>query len=299
MDIGDWPSSRHLGPIYREIRDAGMETNVAELEAFGFTILPNILTADQLDLTKATILKVAERRWGKSLDINHTKDLQGKISGTPILTNLLFENEIFEELLLATKPLALIRYMMGESVKLNSVSSHIKGGNADGLRLHADTTNGFPSPLPFYSCFANLTYVLTDYTRNGGSLAMVPGSHRRCRQPSALEAGMSRGNESPEAVPIEAKAGDVVIWHGNTWHGAFPRNDPGIRMNLIFAFCRQFIETQELIKGQVPKEAWERHKGKAIFESLKGEYSGHGWKSEKDFERAGARQSQAGQDWHS
>jgi len=298
VEIGDWPSSRFLNNTYRAIREAGLERNVAELEAFGFTVLPSSLSSDIVRRTQTSILAVAERRWGRKLDISNDENLEGRLPGTPLLTNLLFEDVIFEKLLMAEKPLLLIRYMMGESVKLNSVSSHIKAGNADGLHLHADAANGIPSPLPPYSCFANLTYVLTDYTRNGGALAMVPGSHRRCRQPSPLEAGMSRGHESPEAIPIEAKAGDVVIWHGNTWHGAFPRNERGIRMNLIFAFCRQFIETQELIKGRVPPEAWERHKDDPLFAGLMGEYSYHGWRTEKDFEHANPRQYQAGTDWH-
>jgi len=299
MEVGDWPSSRFLNGTYRAIRELGLETNVAELEAFGFTILPATLNAETVDRVKERILAVAERRWGRKLDAGSAANLEGRLPGTPLLTNLLFEDRLFEDLMMAERPLLLIRYLMGDSVKLNSVSSHIKAGNADGLNLHADAANGIPSPLPPYSCFANLTYVLTDYTRNGGALAMVPASHRRCRQPSPLESNMSRGHESPEAVPIEAKAGDVVIWHGNTWHGAFPRNEPGIRMNLIFAFCRQFIETQEMIKNNVPDEAWHRRRGDAVFAGLMGEYSYHGWKSEKDFERSNPRQYQAGLEWHS
>jgi len=298
MDIGEWPSSRFLNGLYKTIRDKGLESNVAELEAFGFTILPKVLTPGQVEEIKGTIVGVAERRWGRKIDIEKDENLEGRLPGTPLLTNLLFEDRIFEELMMLERPTLLIRYLMGDSVKLNSVSSHFKAGNADGLNLHADAANGIPSPLPFYSCFANLTYVLTDYSRNGGALAMVPGSHRRCRQPSQIESSMSRGKESPEAVPIEAKAGDVVIWHGSTWHGAFPRNEPGIRMNLIFAFCRQFVETQEAIKGNVPGEVWERHRDNPLFASLMGEYSMHGWRSERDFEGSNERQYQAGLEWH-
>jgi len=299
VEIGDWPSSRCVNDTYRGIRKLGLECNVAELEAFGFTILPGSLAAERVRQVRRTILDIAQRRWNMALDPDRTQDLEGKLPGTPILTNLLFEDPIFEELMMAKGPLLIVKYLMGESVKLNSTSSHIKAGNADGLNLHADAANGIPSPLPPYSCFANLTYVLSDYTRNGGALAMVPGSHRRGRQPNEAESNMSRGHESPEAIPIEAKAGDVIIWHGNTWHGAFPRNEPGIRMNLIFAFCRQFIETQELIKGQVPEEAWRRHNGDETFAGLMGEFSYHGWRSEKDYERSNDRQYQAGLDWYS
>ena len=36
MEIGDWPATRDLNDLYREIRSLGLEAQVAELEAFGF-----------------------------------------------------------------------------------------------------------------------------------------------------------------------------------------------------------------------------------------------------------------------
>ncbi len=39
MAISDWKSTREPSPLYRQIRELGLEQNVAELDAFGFTIL--------------------------------------------------------------------------------------------------------------------------------------------------------------------------------------------------------------------------------------------------------------------
>jgi hypothetical protein len=33
MEIGDWRSTRDLNALYREIRQLGLETNLAELDA--------------------------------------------------------------------------------------------------------------------------------------------------------------------------------------------------------------------------------------------------------------------------
>ena len=44
MEILDWPATRELNGIYREIRELGLETNLAELEAFGFTVIDNTLS---------------------------------------------------------------------------------------------------------------------------------------------------------------------------------------------------------------------------------------------------------------
>jgi len=195
MDIGDWYSSRFLNDTYRRIRELGLETNIAEIEAFGFTMIENALTAEEVARTQAAILRVAERRLGYPIDLDSTVNLKGKVPGTPVITGLLFEDEWFENLLMRSAPLLIITYLMGQSVKLNSVSSHIKAGGADGLKLHVDADNGITTPLPFYSTFANLTYTLTDYSLEGGALAMVPGSHRWCRQPSPIESVMYRALE--------------------------------------------------------------------------------------------------------
>ena len=34
MEIQDWKTTAALGPLYREIRELGLETHVAELDAF-------------------------------------------------------------------------------------------------------------------------------------------------------------------------------------------------------------------------------------------------------------------------
>jgi len=43
MEIGDWAATRDLNRIYADIRALGLETNLAELEAFGFTVIEGAL----------------------------------------------------------------------------------------------------------------------------------------------------------------------------------------------------------------------------------------------------------------
>ncbi len=39
MKIGDWKASAELNKVYADARALGLETNIAELEAFGFTVV--------------------------------------------------------------------------------------------------------------------------------------------------------------------------------------------------------------------------------------------------------------------
>ena len=60
MDIGDWHSTRDLNGLYREIRSLGLETNLAELDAFGFTVVANVLSKDLTQRLLGATLREAE-----------------------------------------------------------------------------------------------------------------------------------------------------------------------------------------------------------------------------------------------
>ena len=114
----------------------------------------------------------------------------------------------------------------------------------------------------------NGALVLTDYTREDGAIAMVPGSHRHCRQPKP-------GEGVAEAVPVEAPAGSLIFWKGNTWHGAYPKLTDGLRLNVTSYVCHQRIKTQENYQRSVPRAMLERNT--PAFARFLGAGDAYGW----------------------
>ena len=49
----------------------------------------------------------------------------------------------------------------------------------------------------------------------------------------------SPGDGVEDAVPVEAAAGSLIVWHGNTWHGAYPKETDGLRMNVTTYMCNK------------------------------------------------------------
>lgn len=47
MEIEDWTSVGSAVPLLRELRQLGLETNIVELEAFAFTVVPAEKVAPQ------------------------------------------------------------------------------------------------------------------------------------------------------------------------------------------------------------------------------------------------------------
>jgi ectoine hydroxylase-related dioxygenase (phytanoyl-CoA dioxygenase family) len=293
MDIGDWRSTRDLNQLYRDIRALGLETNLAELDAFGFTIIADALTPELTVRLRDTVLHIAERQFGRGLDLEAEESLHD----WRFAPYLLFRDPVFETAVLNPKPLALITYLLGQSCLLSSLSSHVKGPGGPGLLLHSDTGNGIPAPYSAYSHVANCNYALVDYTREKGALAMVPGSHRAHRQPSGAESKLDGPECNRDAIAIEVPAGSAVVWHGNTWHGSFPRKVPGLRINLSMYFCRQYLQPQENYRDHVPAEFAARHDRESRFATLLGAHTHHGWR--EDGPTITERARQAGRSWHS
>jgi len=264
--------------VMESIRRHGLEESVLDLETQGYAVLRGALTPQQVVNAKSAILRRAERNAGAHIDMqNESGD---NWYGQKYLAYLLYDDPVFEEILLNPAPLALITWLLGESCLLSSIGCHFKGPGGDPLPLHSDNGNGMPAPFSHISMVANVNYALTPYSKEAGALAMVPGSHRWCRPPSARESRLGQEDHNPAAVPMDLEPGDCVVWHGNTWHGSFARQTPGIRMNLAVYFNRQHIQTQEQHKGVVPAEVLERHRNNPRLKVLLGDKQPYGWQFE-------------------
>jgi ectoine hydroxylase-related dioxygenase (phytanoyl-CoA dioxygenase family) len=292
MEIGDWRSTRDLNDLYRQIRGLGLETNLAELDAFGFTIVEDALSPDLTLKLRETVVREAETAFAAKLDVEREEAHRN----WKLVPYLLYKDQLFEQAVLNPKPLALITYLLGQSCLLSSLTSHVKGPGGPGLLIHSDTANGVPGPFSPYAHVANCNYALTDYTEAKGALAMIPGSHRYSHQPARDQLGLDGEARNPDAVAIEIPAGAAVIWHGNTWHGSFPRKAPGLRVNLSMYFCRQYMQPQENYKDHVPAELIARHGAESRLLELLGANTVHGWRDEGP--QFTPRSQRAGRSWH-
>ena len=178
------------------------------------------------------------------------------------------------------------------------MGSHFRGPGGMPLPLHAD--GGVPG-MNEVSQVANCNYALTEYSEESGALIMVPGSHRMNRQPSMSENWRSNNRSLAEVtaqisdpeelatldwqapkggVTLNLEPGDAVIWHGNTWHGGWRRDVPGLRMNLAAYFCRPHMATQELRGDDRYPEVFEKYTDRPRFAQLLGKHVFNGWREE-------------------
>ena len=257
----EWAELKTTNPALPAIQAAGLEHNLAELEIYGLTVLTPEQIGDPSLLTRAraAVLALAEERTGVAHDV--VTGAHGQLDGVAgssetqyMLHAILEEASVFEELLTHRLTLPLVDYYLRTGSRLSSFNGIIKwqdkqADTADHAYggLHSDTMLA-PTPMsPTWPHMFNTNWLLTDYTLENGALAVVPGSHKYGTHPKSGE-GMA------DAVPVEAPAGSVVLFHGGLWHGAFARTNPGLRMSIICNFSGRHFRTLESFRGRVTEE---------------------------------------------
>jgi ectoine hydroxylase-related dioxygenase (phytanoyl-CoA dioxygenase family) len=184
-----------------------------------------------------------------------------------LIQRLASYHRVFRDLAINPIAVALIRHMVGErATRFSSHNSFVKWqgdfGYGKGLGLHADQT-AMPLPWGRRALTANANWCLTDYTRQGGAFAWVPGSHKQGTRPVQPRA-------SEQAVPVEAPKGSLLVFHGATWHGAYPRLIPGMRLSIANYYRHAMVTSQEDIKGSFDQALSEDCDDPALFRALAG-----------------------------
>jgi hypothetical protein len=247
------------GPLDRILGEAtrlGLTEHVADLESGGCTVVPpeRLTPAVPVDEMFERILDLMEQRNGVRPDVEsgatHTN------VSFPSLYYFLFEDPMFEQWLLHPVVRCLVDYLLGERCILHATAVFMKGPSDTPqerlqLGLHTDQQS-VPDPMPAYPLIVGATLLLTDYTREDGAFAFVPGSHTRCRHPVGDE-------DADKAVAIEAPRGSLLVHDGRLWHGSFGRSKPGLRAGMAFAFSRMFLAPLEAFRENVTKDTLDRY----------------------------------------
>lgn len=247
MEIGDWPATEGLNDVMRQARSLGLERNLLELEAFGLTIVEPYKAAPRefYERMRDAVFRLIAEESADAVDIN-LQNAETRPAGGRQLFHLAAKDRVFVESLMNPYSSVFGRYMLGATRRLYSTVAFYKNGEVGTTLLHNDST-GMPGPLPAYGNVCNISWVLTDYTRENGTFYMVPGSHRFCRHPSAVDQPQMMGGPAADdfGMAVEAPAGSLIVFHGNTWHGTVPKTSAGERAHVALAFCRNYVNPAE------------------------------------------------------
>ena len=247
MEIGQWKTTRGVNGVYNQLKTLGLESYVAELDTYGFTIVPPELAAPAgfADRLRDAIIDKTRQADSSSAEINTIDPSRRSVDGEHLF-HTVARDPIFREATVQPVAYALASYILGASLRIYQSSSVLKAGKINPVFMHCDFVS-VPPPLPPWGIACNATWILTDYTRENGGLFMAPGSHRLCRHPTAAEQPRAIGGPGDDDIvtPVEAKAGSLCVFHGNTWHGAYGKDNDTTRVSLATIYCRTFVMPAE------------------------------------------------------
>lgn len=266
-------SSLDLPPLDAEIERLSLGEYVRELDDQGLCVVPPERTGFGPDFAKRgrrALLAVASERTGGRFDLADgcIDELDGPAAaiGQFFVTHLIYAGQehgpevggVFEEIAVNPVKKAMLRHLLGDVHRMSTSNGWIKWRTPDSHEgpfttpLHADTDPAAPRPWPVATPYvANMNWLLTDYSRDDGAFCYVPESHRRGTTPRFPEA-------AAKAVPVEAPAGSLVMFHGATWHGSFRKRTPGLRLSIHGLHCRPYYIPQQDYRGNLAAETFAR-----------------------------------------
>ncbi|MEM7017748.1 MAG: phytanoyl-CoA dioxygenase family protein [Pseudomonadota bacterium] len=252
MEIQDWKSVGPAGQLYKELKQLDLLENIAELDVFGFTIVPpeKVGPPEFHTKIKKALIQALEGRFGKL-----KSDGTSWEEANQIFRLILWEDPVFEELLMNPAGLGLVQHLLGTNCILSLFDGWVKGPGEARTPIHMDHWDFTRKTSTHEPNSANFNYMVTDYSAEDGAISFVPGSNKWHRFPSPAEVKYWADN----AHPIEAPAGSMVIWGDQTWHGSAPRTKSGERLMILGTFSRPFMQTQEPFRQTVTEAALARN----------------------------------------
>ena len=162
MEIGDWKSTGSVALLHRELRQLGLDANIAELTSFGFTVVPPEkvgppeLVEEVREALEKTMLRrygpdgLAPERWTNVNDIQRF---------------MLWEDRVFERLSYNPAGLGLAQYLLGADCVLSLCAAWVKGPGKIRTGIHGDYLDPAINAQPERVINCNMHFMVTDYTR--------------------------------------------------------------------------------------------------------------------------------------
>ncbi len=197
-----------------------LENAVYELDLYGFTVVEDVLSADQVTALRDVLVRLNE-------EVGEERGGEGSCSHVSNLPTL---DPIFFPIIDHQRILPILEHYLERTLILGSLNSRIvRPGDGD-QGFHSDIP---PEMLNLASpVMMNTVWMLDDFSPVNGGTRVVPGTHK---------SGLGHpppGVEVKYYVQPSAPAGSVLVFNGQCWH-AGGANRSNANRHALFAHYRK------------------------------------------------------------
>src|SRR5436190_15723164 len=148
---------------------ADLQPRVEEFPADGFTVIPDVLSREQVETGRTLITELFERE-------REGAQARGWRNATYQCAYMLpGKHAFFRELPMNPRTLAFVRAILGNDCILSSLNGLTMAPGGPNQTLHLDQAEHTPGIV----ININMTHTLDDFTRANGATRVVPRSHLR------------------------------------------------------------------------------------------------------------------------
>ncbi len=196
----------------------------AELSANGYLVLPARLSEPLLGRARAEIGGlIAEAGWGTGFDGSRTRRVWALLSRTRCMDAAALDPAVLD---LADRVLG-----AGSQFSLTQATEISPGQTAQPLHYEQGI---YPLPRD-RDLMLTAMWALDDFTAANGATLVVPGSHR----------GQDGKPDLAAAVPVQMRAGSVLLFSGRLWHAGGANVTGRPRLGVLIDYLKPWLRPCE------------------------------------------------------
>ena len=227
-----------------DINRLDVEGHAQRIEADGYTIIPDAITAEQARGAIQALEEVYER------ERTIAERFGEQTANQNVGRNVIGKHRFFENFFQNAPVVAVCREVLGDDMVLydTTARSVLPGGGREerhGFQVHVDREEF--TVLPFrdgthFPVAINVIWTLVDFTTNNGATVIWPGTHR------SLEVPDSAGDYGGFLQAV-TPAGSAGMGDAATWHATGLNQSDHVRHSAIAFYQRSWV------KGMISNES--------------------------------------------
>jgi ectoine hydroxylase-related dioxygenase (phytanoyl-CoA dioxygenase family) len=202
------------------------------LDIYGFVLIPNLISTSDAERAANAVVQVMKQRPDAAQADQHISNIM----------DLLLESDysVFAKMLAHPVCLEIAKHVLGEGVQLTEPGARWKKPGSTAGPMHPSAPLArfaeWGLPVPNNSFVLAFSWMLNDLKADMGATAYIPFSHL-----SPHYGGPEDGRQY--AIPVEAAAGSVVIYHQALWHGfAGNTSENRDRIGFMGGYCGSWVD---------------------------------------------------------